>query len=236
MGIIRYGTLILITLLISCGNRQTDGQVSVEKLTATEFAEKIAETGDGQLIDVRTPDEYEKGHIEDAVNINWNDDAFADQVALLDPEKPVFVYCLSGGRSGQAVAKLEESGFKRIYEMPGGMMEWRANNLPEHTETETEDGMTVQQYQELLQSDKLVLIDFYADWCAPCKKMEPFLHQIAEEMDDRLLLVRIDADANPTLCEELGVDALPFLKLYRAGEMIWKHVGFIDEEGLRKQL
>ena len=94
----------------------------------------------------------------------------------------------------------------------------------------------MKQYQDLLQSDKLVLVDFYADWCAPCKKMEPFLNSIATDMADRLTLVRIDADANPALCQELGVEALPYLKLYQGAKLAWEHLGFIDERELRSKL
>lgn len=235
---LRYSIIILllITVWSGCGNNQTKEQKSSNKLMAQAFADKIEEVEYLQLVDVRTPEEFEKGHIKDAINIDWNGTDFAEQIAMLDTEKPVFVYCLSGGRSSKAVEKLEEMGFEQIYELPGGMMEWRANNLPESTASGMETGMNMQQYQALVKSDKLVLVDFYADWCAPCKKMEPFLNSIATDMEDHLTLVRIDADANPALCQELGVEALPYLKLYQGDRLIWEHLGFIEESELREQL
>ncbi|MBD1420131.1 thioredoxin domain-containing protein [Sphingobacterium chuzhouense] len=235
---LRYSIIILllITVWSGCGNNQTKEQKSSNKLTAQAFADKIEEVEYLQLVDVRTPEEFEKGHIKDAINIDWNGTDFTEQIAMLDTEKPVFVYCLSGGRSSKAVEKLEEMGFEQIYELPGGMMEWRANNLPESTASGMETGMNMQQYQALVKSDKLVLVDFYADWCAPCKKMEPFLNSIATDMEDHLTLVRIDADANPALCQELGVEALPYLKLYQGDRLIWEHLGFIEEQELRAQL
>lgn len=235
---LRYSiiVLMLITVWSGCGSNQTEEQKSSVKLTAQAFSDKIEEVEYLQLVDVRTPEEFEKGHIEAAINIDWNSADFAEQIAMLDTGKPVFVYCLSGGRSGKAVEKLEKAGFEQIYELPGGMMEWRANNLPERTANEIEAGMTMQQYQALMKSDKLVLVDFYADWCAPCKKMEPFLKRIATDMEDHLTLVRIDADANPALCQELGVEALPYLKLYQGDKLAWEHLGFIEEEELRAHI
>lgn len=228
--------LLLFTVWSGCGSNQTEEQKSSNKLTAQAFADKIEEVEYLQLVDVRTPEEFEKGHIEGAINIDWNNPDFAEQIAMLDTGKPVFVYCLSGGRSGKAVEKLEKAGFEQIYELPGGMMEWRASNFPESTTNQIEAGMTIQQYQTLVKSDKLVLVDFYADWCAPCKKMEPFLNRIATDMENRLTFVRIDADANPTLCQELGVEALPYLKLYQGNKLIWEHLGFIEEQELRMHI
>src|SRR5690606_21149204 len=162
---------------------------------------------------------------------------FQSQVSALDKQLPVFVYCLSGVRSASAAAAMRKMGFEQVYEMPGGMMEWRAQGLPEvKGKTTSGSGMTRQQYDALLASDKQVLVDFYADWCAPCRKMKPFLEKIAGKASDRVELVRINADENPELCGELGVTGLPTLRLYRKKEMVWDHVGFIDEDGVRAQL
>jgi thioredoxin 1 len=145
------------------------------------------------------------------------------------------VYCLSGGRSGSAADKMRKAGFENVVEMPGGMIEWRANNLPETKISRTAKGMSLEQYQALLPSDKLVLIDFYADWCAPCKKMKPYLERIAVEMADKVTLVRIDADENVELCKKLNVTALPVLKLYKDNELAWENEGYIEEREVKEQ-
>lgn len=64
-----------------------------------DFAQKINSTSQPQILDVRTPKEFSDQHLDNAVNINWNSDDFDKKVAGLDKSKPVFVYCLSGGRS-----------------------------------------------------------------------------------------------------------------------------------------
>lgn len=225
--------LFIAIILNSCTNGQTKQEPY--KLSAPEFSEKINTTGNAVIVDVRTPGEFEKGHLKNAVNINWNGNDFDSRITSLDKSKPVFVYCLSGGRSGNAADRMRKAGFENVIEMPGGMMEWRANNLPEIKGT-TVKGMSLEQYQALLGSDKLVLIDFYADWCAPCKKMKPYLEKIAVEMADKVMLVRIDADENAELCKKLNVTALPVLKLYKDKQLLWENEGYIDEELVRKQL
>ena len=87
------------------------------------------ELGSIQLIDVRTPQEYEEGHIENAVNMNYYDDDFKQQVSQLDKSQKVYVYCKKGGRSASAAEILSELGFKEIYDLEGGMENWNKAGL-----------------------------------------------------------------------------------------------------------
>ena len=180
-------------LFISCSNTQSPAKVD---LTATEFANELASTKDVQVVDVRTPEEFEKGHVKNAININLRDENFSKKIDSLDKAKPAFVYCLSGGRSNAAAEQMISRGFIDVRQMQGGMMQWRVANLPEIVEKANGKGMSLAQYKSLVNSDKIVLVDFYADWCVPCKKMKPYLDKISEEMKSKLKLVRIDADAN----------------------------------------
>jgi thioredoxin len=96
--------------------------------------------------------------------------------------------------------------------------------------------MSKQQFDALLLSDKLVLIDFYADWCAPCKKMKPYLDEISNDMADKVVVIRINADDNQSLCKDLKIDALPVLHLYKNKTPIWTNTGFIEKAEVVKQL
>lgn len=77
-----------------------------------------------QLIDVRTPEEFESGHLESAVNINIKDSDFESKVGAYDRSKPIYVYCKKGGRSASAAKKLKEMGFEEIYDLEGGITNW----------------------------------------------------------------------------------------------------------------
>ncbi len=225
-----FNVLLLGLLFLSC-NGQTKG---VETITAKAFAEKIKTTPDAQIIDVRTPGEFSSEHIDKAINVDWNGENFASQASSLDKSKPVFVYCKSGGRSSQAASKLSEMGFTQIYNLDGGMMKWNAAGLSKPSEKLI--GMSTQEFAELIKSDEKVLVNFYADWCAPCKKMAPYMNKLQEEYTGKLKVVRMNADDNKTLISEMKMDELPVLLLYNNGQITWQHKGYISESDLKKQL
>ncbi|MBI5538466.1 MAG: thioredoxin fold domain-containing protein [Bacteroidia bacterium] len=231
-----FSYILIALIFLGCSNGQT--QPMKPALSAIEFSNKIKQLPKAPIIDVRTPEEFVKGHLKNSVNINMYGNDFQQQIAKLDKSKPVFVYCLSGSRSSFAANNMRNSGFKEVYDLSGGIMTWRAANLPETTENTVANssGMTKKQYDDLLKSEKLVLIDFYADWCAPCKKMKPYLDEISKEMKDKVVVIRINADDNQSLTKELKIDALPVLYLYKNKNLIWTNKGYISKEDVVKQL
>ena len=98
-------------------------------VNVTEFAELI-NTGEGQILDVRTPEEWAEGSIAGAKKMNFFDDTFNDQLSKLDKTKPVYVYCKSGGRSGKAAKKMDKMGFTKIYNLTGGITAWNDAGKP----------------------------------------------------------------------------------------------------------
>jgi thioredoxin 1 len=187
---------------------------------------------------VRTPKEYDLGHLQGAKNFDWNETSFETQILTLDKTKPIFVYCLSGGRSSSAADKLLSEGFKQVFDLEGGIMKWRGQNLPEvKSDLEGKSiGMTRAHFDSLVTSDKLVLVDFYADWCGPCRKMKPYLEEIAKEMESKVIVVRINADENQALCKDLKIDALPVLMLYKNKMLTWSNVGYLSKEEIEAQI
>ncbi len=118
----------------SCkGQEQSKAKTTTEEMSATpsgmihrvglaDFKEQLSP--DVQLVDVRTPQEYEAGYIGHAVNYNINGPDFKAQVEALDKSKPVLVYCKMGGRSAKAAKVLKELGFSTIYDLEGGYSAW----------------------------------------------------------------------------------------------------------------
>ncbi|MBP6398246.1 MAG: redoxin domain-containing protein [Saprospiraceae bacterium] len=207
-------------------------QLEAQRLSAPDFATQLKASPGAVLIDVRTPGEFQGGHLANAVNYQLNSSEFKQKTASLDKKKPVFVYCLSGARSNAAAQQLTAMGYEKVFDMSGGMIQWRNNGLPEVSGVTSKKGMTLSEYTALTTKKSLVLIDFYAEWCAPCKKMKPFLAEIDKEMASSVDVVRIDADAEKDLCKQLRVDALPVLILYKNGKEVWKHKAFISKADL----
>lgn len=118
--------LVLFLGLTSCLKNQSEG---VQVLDVAKYEQKMTQP-DVQLIDVRTPEEFAEGHLENAINMDINGDNFDASVASLDKEKPVMVYCKAGGRSAKAAAKLKEMGFKSISDLDGGITNWNSEKKP----------------------------------------------------------------------------------------------------------
>ena len=107
-------------------SRSDNNKISV--LPSSEF-KKAIQKKPIQLIDVRTPEEFENRHLKGAQNICVTSDDFKEKVKVLDKNKPVYVYCYKGGRSAQAALQLKEMGFTKIYDMDGGILLWEEQQL-----------------------------------------------------------------------------------------------------------
>lgn len=86
--------------------------------------------------------------------------------------------------------------------------------------------------QEALKANGLVLVDFWAEWCGPCKMVEPTLEEIANEMSDSLKVVKVNVDESPMPPSQYGVRGIPTLMLFRDGEMIDSKVGVAPKSAL----
>ena len=115
-------TLILFSMsFFACQTNEGQSIKVVDKV----IIEKDVIGKNTQLIDVRTPEEYDAGHIDNAVNYNIiNRDTFLIQVQKLNKNQPVYLYCKMGGRSNRAANLLLEEGFKKIFDYSGGYNDW----------------------------------------------------------------------------------------------------------------
>ena len=92
--------------------------------------EELNNAGDEiMLLDVRSPEEYARGHIKHAVNINYFDADFMDQIMKLDKNEEIYLYCKGGIRSNNAANKLKKAGFTKVYDLKGGIVGWSNQGL-----------------------------------------------------------------------------------------------------------
>ncbi len=130
------GFLIVPLLLIGgCINHEDTALKTqiIEDITLEEAYVLIQENKDNQhfvIIDVRTPEEYADGHIEKAINLNYHSETFRDELNKLDKDNIYLIYCRSGNRSRMALSIMEELGFREVYNMLGGIIQWEAEGLP----------------------------------------------------------------------------------------------------------
>ena len=86
---------------------------------------------------------------------------------------------------------------------------------------------------DVLESDKFVLVDFWAEWCGPCKAIAPSLEEISEEMKDKLKVVKVNVDENPTVSQSYSIRSIPALMIFKNGVKVSEKMGAIPKSALQ---
>lgn len=189
-----------------------------------------------QLLDVRTQREYNSGHLKNSFLADWTDrKTFQDRIQSLDKNKPVYAYCLSGGRSNAAAIWLKQQGFKEVYNLDGGIVAWKRNSKPVEG-VEFVKQISSDDFFKSLPKNKTVLVDIGAVWCPPCKKMEPVIKELQKDNGNLFSLVNVNGGEQDTLAKTLNADSFPTFIIYKKGKEVWRKQGIVSKEELLSQL
>ncbi len=227
-----YIPFLLAIMLFSCQSANKN-----KLLSANDFNNKI-NTENPLVLDVRTPEEFNAGHLNNAINIDFESSDFDQQVAQLDKTKTYAVYCFSGARSNKAMNKMQSLGFKNIYGLDGGIKAWQSADFPltiNAVDTAKSTQPTVAKapdFKTAIYGDKLVMVDFNATWCGPCRRMQPFVDLIKEERSSEVLVYGIDTDENPQLAQEYQIYNLPTVIFLKKGAILYRQEGYHDQKAL----
>jgi rhodanese-related sulfurtransferase len=225
----------LVFLLIACLPTVLLGQ-DKKDLSPEEFEKAISRPGQ-QVLDVRTAAEYQQGHIKEALQADWlKKEQFMERVHYVDKNKPVYVYCASGPRSTAAAKWLRENGYGEVYELKGGFIKWKSEGKPLKEAAKGAQQMSVQDYDSLVKTSPVMLIDFGAEWCPPCKKMEPVLAEIQKELPGKFNRLNIDPAIHTELARTMNAENLPTLILYKQGKEVWRGQGILEAETVKKAI
>jgi thioredoxin 1 len=91
-------------------------------------------------------------------------------------------------------------------------------------------------FQELINSEKPTLVDFFAEWCGPCKTMKPVLEELKQKVGDNATIIKIDVDKNPAIANQFAIQSIPTLIIFKKGAIVWRQMGAVPANILEKQL
>ncbi len=223
--------LFLFFAFTSCQAQQD----LVTKMKPDEF-EKAISGSNTQVLDVRTAGEFKTGHIKNTLQADWTQkDQFVDRIQYINKDKPVYIYCLAGGRSSAAAEWMRNNGFTNVVELIGGMNAWKTAAKPLEANS-NEPQMTIEQYWARIPKNKTTLVDFGASWCPPCIKMSPIIDELESTKDLNFLLVKMDASLHTDVMKALNIEPIPVFIIYKKGKEVWRKQGVISKEELLAQL
>ncbi len=90
----------------------------------------------------------------------------------------------------------------------------------------------MESFNQLIQSDQPVLVDFFATWCGPCKAMEPVIKDVAKTVEGKVRVVKVDIDKQRQIATQYNVNAVPTFMIFKKGNMIWRHPGMVDKASI----
>ena len=96
--------------------------------------------------------------------------------------------------------------------------------------------VTDQNFEEIINSDKPVMIDFWAEWCGPCKMIGPVVEELASEYEGKAIIGKVDVDSNPGVSAKFGIRSIPTLLFFKNGEIVDKQVGAVGKPALASKL
>mgnify|MGYP000492360527 CR=1 FL=1 len=91
-------------------------------------------------------------------------------------------------------------------------------------------------FSEIVNGDRPVLIDFFADWCGPCKMLSPFIQEVAKELKGEVRVIKIDVDKNAALADKYQIRGVPTMMLFKDGKSVWRQSGVLQKEQIIQQI
>ncbi len=217
LSFIRIFIFTIAALMMS----RTPVQAQV-KLKAREFKQTLENTPNALLLDVRTQKEIDRSYLPDAIYLDFYDSTFSTMIDRLDTSRPVFVYCAIGVRSADAAAMLAQRGFRQVYDLKGGIINWKLAGLEvkKGKDFDPVTGMPKKEFEAMIDPGKVTFVDFYAPWCAPCKRMVPALDSMRTQMGNRVKILTINADDNLSLMKAYKFNTLPYIMVFKNGKRV----------------
>lgn len=198
-------------------------------LELNDFKAKVSEPN-AQVLDIRSEEEFKKEHIAKAINISTNAD-FNAMSNLLYSDVPTYIYGNTESEAILVAQKLNALEFKDLFVLKGGFSDWKGAGLPVEAQKEKTiyESDTIP-FEVARKGSKLVVVDFNAVWCKPCKLIEPYVHRLHDNRASEVIVYSIDTDKRPDLAEEYKAFQIPLLVYIKNNKEVYRSVGAVSEE------
>jgi len=224
--------LLAFTFTAACSK-----DTKIRQVNPAEF-QQLIENPNGVLLDVRTRFEYKNGHIANSGQLNYYSFGFKKELLMLPKNEPIYLYCNTGWRSEKAAKILVDNGYKNVYNLEYGIMDWELQNLPvavdPDAKPDTENKMEYEELARYIESGKPVFVDFYAPWCGPCRTMMPMVDELKTKFHGKINVVKVNVDASKKLVKKMKIGSVPYLTLYKNGKPVYTKKGMTTREELEK--
>ena len=87
-------------------------------------------------------------------------------------------------------------------------------------------------FNQIINQNKIVLVDFFAEWCGPCKMMAPILEQVKNQLQEKVTIIKVDVDKNQTIAQKLQIRGVPTMVIYKSGKQLWRQSGVVQASDL----
>ena len=146
-----------------------------------------------------------------------------------------FLQAAAAWTSMGGFAAAQAQSRSNVVELVGGMNAWKRENKPVEGAS-NEPQMSMEQYNASIPANKTVLVDFGAQWCPPCVKMNPVLDDLKNDKSLDFVFVKVDAGVQTNLMKEMNIEPIPVFIVYKSGKEVWRKQGIVSKEELQSQL
>src|SRR5450432_4228243 len=179
---IRAGVLSSsIILLLLSGTLCAQNSTTIAPLPVDSFAAKIGRQTAPQIVDVRTPEEFDVNHLNGAISIDLREPGYLRGLDKFDKTKPVFIYAIQNYRSGILATELRSKGYNEVYELKSGIAAWIGAGYSYYTAAK--DGITLTDYKKTVNDKGLVLVDIGTKYCGLCRQVKGMVDSLKSEHD-----------------------------------------------------
>jgi len=221
--------LAFFLVFTSCKNNLGNGKLAVQAFN------EVASNNNAQIIDLRPKAAFDSGHIANAASFAPNSQELEAYIDLLYKDIPVCIIGANEEDNAKLIGLLKSKGFKSINELDGGMLSWQNANLPiSKTEPKKIYPNDTIAFDDAILGEKLVMVDFNATWCKPCKMMQPSIDKVHDTRSSEVIVYSIDVDQFPQYNEKYQIQSIPLVLLFKNGKILHRSEGLLEESKINE--